>query len=148
MRTGAILAVACGLLTAACTLDPNAYPVESVGNASPTTRGVVLSSRRVTLTDDQAGAATLGGAAGGAIIGASLSRSGAPVGALAGALVGVAVDLNRPKLMGTEYVIRTETGATMTVLQIESEAMPVQQHVMVVYGSPVRVLADTTDAPK
>ena len=143
MKAGAILAVACGLLTAACTLDPNAYPVESVGNASPTTRGVVLSSRRVTLTDDQAGAATLGGAAGGAIIGASLSRNGAPVGALAGALVGAAVDLNRPKLMGTEYVIQTTNGAVITVVQLEPEAIPARQHVVVVYGSPFRVLPDT-----
>jgi len=137
------------LLLASCAskISPQTYSAGSVGQVNRTIAGQVISAREV----DVSGTNGIGGSAGsalGAVGGSSIggtgrdNLAGAIAGAVVGGLVGSAIEANATKQMGMEYVVETSNGNLMTIVQGLSPAFETGQKVLVLYGSPSRVIAD------
>jgi outer membrane lipoprotein SlyB len=143
------------LLTVGCAnkISPQSYSVGSVGQVNRTISGTVISVREV----DVSGTTGTGGSAGfalGAVGGSSLggtgrdNLAGAIGGAVLGGLVGSAIEGNATKQKGIEYVVETENGNLMTIVQGLSPSFESGQRVLVLYGSPSRVIADPRQPKK
>jgi len=121
--------------------------VGSVGQVNRTVPATVISAREV----DIAGTTGVGGTAGtaaGAVVGSAAGNNpranivGAIGGAVAGGLAGAAIESNATRQKGMEYVVETENGNLMTIVQGPEPIFLVKQKVLVLYGSPSRLIAD------
>jgi len=142
-----ILLLAVFLSSCASNISPKTYSVGSVGQVNRTISATVISVRDV----DISGTSRLGGgvgAAAGGIAGSNMGSSGndALLGALAGAVVGglagAAIEENGTQQKGLEYVVETENGNLMTIVQGSNTIFREGQKVLVLYGSPSRIIAD------
>jgi outer membrane lipoprotein SlyB len=143
-----ILVIASALLGGcASNISTTTYSVGSIGQVNRTVSATVISAREV----DVAGTTGVGGNAGtaaGAVVGlgaGSNSRAnivGAIGGAVVGGLAGAAIEANATKQKAIEYVVETENGNLMTLVQGTNSAFSVGQQVLVLYGSPSRLIAD------
>ena len=131
----------------ASNISPKTYSVGSVGQVNRTVSATVISVREV----DVAGTTGLGGGAGsaaGAVAGSNMGSSGrdnllgAIGGTVAGGLAGAAIEGNATKQKGMEYVVETENGNLMTIVQGNDPVFAEKQKVLVLYGSPSRLIAD------
>ena len=137
-----------GLVGCASNVSPNTYAVGSVGQVNRTIAGKIISVREVNI----AGTNNIGGAAGaaagatvGSAAGGNNSRGnivGAIGGAIIGGMIGAAAESSATKQMGVEYVVETENGNLMTIVQGVDLNFQVGQRVLVLYGSQSRVIAD------
>lgn len=149
MRRLALMCIAV-LALFGCTpnISPKTYSVGSVGQINRTVAATVISAREV----DVAGTAGLGGNAGaatGAVIGSAAGGGdartnivGAIGGAVIGGLAGASIESNATKQKGMEYVVETENGNLMTIVQGIYPMFSEGQKVLVLYGSPSRLIAD------
>ncbi|ELC2813573.1 hypothetical protein ABL142_001596 [Salmonella enterica] len=128
-------------------VSPDSYSVGSVGEVNRTVSGTVISARAVNIDGTSGLGATTGaaaGAAGGSAIGggARSNIAGAVGGALVGGIVGAVVENSATKQAGMEYVIQTNNGNLMTVVQGASPMFIVGDKVLILYGNPSRVIKD------
>ncbi|WP_293648990.1 glycine zipper domain-containing protein [uncultured Pantoea sp.] len=137
------------LLVSGCAQDvsPNSYSVGSVGEVNRTIAGIVISARAVNIKGTTAlGGSTgaLAGAAAGSALGGGVRSNivGAVGGAVVGGIAGAVVENSATKQMGMEYVIQTTNGNMMTIVQGISPTFTVGTKVLVLYGSPSRVIQD------
>jgi len=129
-------------------ISPQTYSVGSVGQVNRTVSGSVISVRAVEVT----GSTGVGAAAGsgiGAVIGSAAGGNnsrgnivGAIGGAVIGGIAGAAADSQATKQKGMEYVVETENGNLMTIVQGTDPVFQLGQKVLVLYGSPSRLIAD------
>jgi len=149
MKTLVILGVAIAALGGcASNLSPQTYSVGSVGQVNRTVAATVIGAREV----DIAGTTGVGGGAGmatGAVVGSAAGGNnargnivGGIGGAIVGALAGAAIEANATKQKGMEYVVETENGNLMTIVQGLDTVFAAGQKVLVLYGSPSRLIAD------
>ncbi|ASK91859.1 MULTISPECIES: outer membrane lipoprotein [Xanthomonas] len=137
------------LLLAACApnVRPDSYGVGAVGQVNRTVSGVIVSARLVSIDGTQGGGA-VAGAGMGSLAGSSLGGSGranaagAIGGMVVGAIAGAAAERGVSRTQGREYVVQTENGNLMTIVQGADPELPVGQRVLVLYGSPARVIVD------
>lgn len=128
-------------------VSPNSYSVGSVGEVNRTVAGTVISARSVKI-DGTSGLGAASGAAVGATAGSALGggvRSnivGAVGGAVIGGVAGALAENAMTKQVGMEYVIQTENGNLMTLVQGETPAYAVGAKVLILYGSPSRIVPD------
>lgn len=148
MKRSLLALAALGLLTS-CTpnVRPDSYSVGSVGQVNRTVGGVIVSARLVSIDGSRGGGAMAGGAAG-AVAGSQLGGSdaagavGAIGGLVVGAIAGAALERGATATQGAEYVVETTNGNLMTVVQGPEPMLSPGQKVLVLYGSPARVIAD------
>ncbi|HLZ68059.1 MAG TPA: hypothetical protein VKQ29_17680 [Aliidongia sp.] len=152
--TMAIFRVAAvGLLAIMCAgcqpnVSPDTYSVGAVGQANRTVRGMIISARAVAISGTQSGIGAGAGAAAGGVAGSHLGGNGttAAIGAIggviAGGIVGAMAEDAATRQGGMEYVVQTENGALLTVVQGAQPALSQSQKVLVIYGSRSRVIAD------
>lgn len=132
----------------ASNISPQTYSVGSVGQVNRTVSGIIISARQVDIAGSAsvgAGAGTATGAVVGSAAGGNNSRGnivGAIGGAIIGGIAGAAIEANATKQKGIEYVVETENGHLMTVVQGLDLTFNPGQKVLVLYGSPSRVIAD------
>lgn len=149
MKTFTILGIAIITLVGCATnISPKTYSVGSVGQINRTVSATIISAREV----DVAGTTGLGGGTGSALgavagsgAGGNSSRgniAGAIGGAVIGGLAGAAIEANATKQKGMEYVVETENGNLMTIVQGTDPVFTAGQKVLVLYGSPSRLIAD------
>lgn len=149
MKTIALLITAIVFLAGcASNISPQSYSVGSVGQVNRTVAATVISVREVNV----AGTAGLGGSAGaasGAVVGSAAGGNnsrgnivGAIGGAVVGGLAGAAIEANATKQKGMEYVVETDNGNLMTIVQGMDAPFLVGQKVLVLYGSPSRLIVD------
>jgi outer membrane lipoprotein SlyB len=129
-------------------ISPHTYSVGSVGQVNRSVAATVISVREVDVT----GTSSLGGTTGaltGAVVGSAAGGSnnranavGAIAGAVVGGLAGAAIQANATAQRGIEYVVETENGNLMTIVQGVAQPFPVGQKVLVLYGSPSRLIPD------
>ena len=129
-------------------ISPQTYSVGSVGQVNRTVSATVISAREV----DIAGTAGIGGSAGtaaGAVAGSAAGGNstrgnivGAIGGAVIGGLAGAAIESNATKQKGVEYVVETENGNLMTIVQGTDSIFVTGDKVLVLYGSPSRLITD------
>ena len=137
------------VLLAACApnVRPDSYGVGSVGQVNRTVAGVIVSARPVSIDGTQGGGAMAGAGIGG-VAGSSVGGSGranavgAIGGAVVGAIAGAAAERGASRTQGMEYVVQTDNGNLMTIVQGVDPALPTGQRVLVLYGSPSRVIVD------
>lgn len=132
----------------ASNISPQTYSVGSVGQVNRTVAATVISVREVNV----AGTTGVGGAAGtatGAVLGSSIGGNdgrsnivGAIGGAVIGGIAGAAIEANATKQKALEYVVETENGNLMTIVQGKDAVFAEGQKVLVLYGSPSRLIAD------
>lgn len=134
----------------ACTrnVSVDTYAIGSVGQVNRAIQGAIISARPVKISGNESGVGAASGAGAGAIGGSLLGGdiAGAAVGAIAGAVVGgVAGTLTEKELTkqtGMEYVVRTNNGALISLVQSDDVAFEVNQRVIVVYGTRARIIDD------
>ncbi len=149
-----LMFIMAALITGCTTnINPNTYAVSSVGQVNRSVAGTVVSVRDV----DVAGTSGVGGTAGiaaGATAGSAIGGGtranvlGAIGGALVGGLAGAAIEQSSTKQTGVEYVVQTSTGNLMTIVQGPQPRFSEGAHVLVLYGSPSRLIADPRQASK
>jgi outer membrane lipoprotein SlyB len=132
----------------ASNISPQTYSVGSVGQVNRTISATVISVREVNVAGTTGAGGTAGSAAG-AVLGSSTggndTRSnlvGAIGGAVIGGLAGAAIEANATKQKALEYVVETENGNLMTIVQGKDSVFVEGQKVLVLYGSPSRLIAD------
>lgn len=141
------LALVATLAGCANTTDPSTYSVGSVGQVNRSVPGTVVSARPVTINANTGTGAGVGGVAG-AVAGSSIGGGtrahalGAIGGAVAGALVGAAIEQNGSQLSGIEYVVSTQNGSLLTITQGAEPAFLENDRVIILYGSPARLIKD------
>lgn len=132
----------------AANVSPQSYSVGSVGQINRTVPATVINAREI----DISGTTSLGGATGtaaGAVAGSGAgggSGRGSVLGAIGGAVIGsmagAAIEANATKQKGMEYVVETENGNMMSLVQGNDPIFGIGQKVLVLYGSPSRLIAD------
>ena len=137
-----------GLLMGACTtnISPDTYSVDSVGSVTRSVPGVIVSSRPVNVEGTQkiggVTGAVAGGVAGSAIGGGDRAHALGAIGAaVIGALAGSAIEKGITNQTGIEYVVKTDNGELLTLVQGPSPAFSVGQKVMILYGKRARIVA-------
>jgi outer membrane lipoprotein SlyB len=118
--TTACLALA--LLSGCSQPGVNRYGYQDVGQATAVTFGTVISERPIEITGQNTGVGATAGALGGALGGSYIGHGGGSLaGMLAGAVIaGVAGHMAEQAISdhsGIEYVITTEKGQTLTIVQ-------------------------------
>lgn len=135
---------------AACTqnISPQTYSVGSVGQVNRAISGIIVSARDV----DVSGTSAVGGATGGlagAVAGSAAGGDaragmlGAIGGAVIGSIAGAAIESNATKQKAIEYVVDTENGNLMTIVQGAEPYFSIGSKVIVLYGHPSRIISDT-----
>lgn len=149
MSARALLLASAVLALSGCTanVSPDTYSVGSVGQVNRTVAGTIVSARQVKIDGTTGGGALVGGAAG-VVAGSSLGGSGrsnvigAIGGAVVGSIAGAAIEHGASQQQGVEYVVETTNGNLMTIVQGSVPLIPVGEHVLVLYGSPSRLIVD------
>ncbi len=145
------LVVPLALTASACTQDLSTgrYDPYAVGQVRQVERGVIDSYRWVEIRSERSGVGTAVGVGVGAAAGSSVGRGadgviGAIGGALLGGLIGNSIDKNASKQNGFEYVIRTESGSLVTIVQADKQPLPEGAPVQIIFGRDrSRVILDT-----
>lgn len=148
MRRPLLTASVAAMLTAcAPNVRTDSYSIGSVGQVNRTVGGTVISVRAVSIDGSQGGGAVAGAAAGG-VAGSTIGGSdqaaaiGAIGGLVAGAIAGAASERALSQAKGLEYVVQTENGNLMTVVQGPDPVFSTGTRVLVLNGSPSRIIAD------
>jgi outer membrane lipoprotein SlyB len=129
-------------------ISPQTYSVGSVGQVNRTVSATIISAREVDVAGTTGvgdGAGTAAGAVVGSAAGGNNTRGnivGAIGGAVVGGIAGAAIESNATKQKGMEYVVETENGNLMTIVQGTELIFAAGQKVLVLYGSPSRLIAD------
>lgn len=128
-------------------ISPTSYSVGSVGQINRTISGIVISVRSVEIN----GTSGVGGATGAALgatagsgmgSGGRANLAGGIAGAVVGAIAGAAIENGTTRQGGIEYVVQTENKNLMTIVQGISPTFSINDKVLVLYGSPARIIAD------
>jgi len=142
------LVVAITLLAGcASNISPNAYAPSSVGQVNRSIAATIISVRDVDVSGTSGTGATVGVAAGataGSAIGGGARSNilGAIGGAVIGGLAGAAAEASATKQTAVEYVVQTSNGNLMTIVQGSDPRFEEGYSVLVLYGSPSRIIAD------
>ena len=145
----ALAGIALLLACTACmpSVQPSTYSVGSVGQVNRSIAATVVSARPVTI-DGTTGAGGATGAGLGAVAGSSMGDgtranvAGAIGGAVIGAIAGSALERRGAVGSGAEYVVQTSAGSMMTIVQGGPVEFAAGAKVLVLYGSPARLIPD------
>jgi len=147
------IALPLALFAGACAPNyaSNSYDSRSVGEVRRIERGTIESYRWVEI-NGKTGVGTVAGAGIGAAIGSTVGSGrgkgaedivGAIGGALLGGLIGSSIEKNASKRSGYEYVIRTESGALVSIVQADTQPLPEGAPVLIHFsGTRSRVVFD------
>ena len=128
-------------------VNPDSYSVGAVGQVNRTIAAQIVSVRDVNISGTNsigaAAGAGMGAAAGSSIGGGVRSNvAGAIGGAVIGGIAGAIAQESMTRQQGVEYVVQTQNGNLMTIVQGSSPRFTEGQKVLVLYGSPARIIAD------
>ena len=137
----AALMLPLAMVTTACSqnMSPHSYDSRAVGEARRVERGVIDSYRWVEIQGDSSVGTAVGvgvGAAAGSTVGNSGAENviGAIGGALLGGLIGNSIDKSASKKSGFEYLIRTESGSLISIVQQDRHPFAEGTPVVVVFS--------------
>lgn len=128
-------------------VSPNRYEASEAGVASKVVSGVIIGKRSVKI-DGKSGVGGLAGAGAGAVGGSAIgsgfhgNAAGAIGGAVVGGLVGNAIDKGINTHKAFEYIIKLETGSTISIAQVQQLEFELGQPVLIIYGAMTRIVPD------
>ncbi len=145
-----LLAMPLALVVGACSQNysANSYGSHSVGEVRRVERGFIESYRWVEINSSDQGVGTLAGAGVGAAAGSTIGDGadgiiGAIGGALIGGLIGNSIEKSASKGSGFEYIIRTESGSLVTLVQADETPFAEGTPVNILFsGSRSRIVYD------
>jgi outer membrane lipoprotein SlyB len=129
-------------------ISPDTYAVGSVGQVNRAVKGMIVNARQVNVSGSQSGLGAAAGAGAGGVAGSAIGGAarenivGAIGGAVVGGVIGAMVEEGATRQQGMEYVVETENGSLITVVQGAEPQLVVGQKVIVIYGQRSRVIAD------
>lgn len=149
MRGHILVGAAILALSAGCTpnVRTDSYSIGAVGQVNRTVEATVISARPVNIDGTQGGGAAagaaIGGVAGSAVGGSDRANAvGAIGGLVVGAIAGAAAERSASETRGVEYVVQTINGNLMTIVQGPDPTFGAGTKVLVLYGSPSRIIID------
>ncbi len=132
------------IILTACTpnLGGDDYDVAGVGEISRTSKGVIVSMRKVKLhakDPSKAGTGAIIGAATGGALASTIGKGRGSVvagtlGALAAGFAGHYLEQKATEQFGYEYTVRLDKGAMLTIAQGLKPAMRVGQRILLIEG--------------
>jgi outer membrane lipoprotein SlyB len=140
----ALMVVSAGVVACTPNISPDSYSVASVGQVNRVVKGFIVSVREVKIEGTQTGIGAGSGAVTGAIAGHAVGNDGGMVaiatlgGAVIGGLAGAATEQSLTQQMGYEYVVETDNGALLTIVQGGTKQNK-GQRVLVIYGTKSRL---------
>ena len=143
-----VLGFAISTIGCASNISPKTYSLASVGQVNMTFPGTIVSAREVGIAGSTALGSNAGGLAGAVVGSAAGSQNirgnlvGAIGGAIVGGLAGAAIEANATKQIGIEYIVETEKGKLLTIVQGSDPTFTEGQKVLILFGAPSRVIAD------
>lgn len=136
-----LAAFSCLFSSCARNISSNVYSANSVGEASKTYKGVIISTRQVTVEEherlEENGLGIVGGGIGGAVVGSQIGKGSGNTlaligGAIAGATAGAFAEKALKSQDATEYVVALDNGDAMTVVQAIEPVLTEGQRVFVI----------------
>ena len=121
------------------------YTGADIGRSAQVSYGVVVSMRPVTIQSGQSGVGTFGGAAAGATAGSFIGGDprmrilGAIGGAIVGGLAGSAAEGALSTGQAVEFIIREDTGQTVSVVQTNEENFRPNERIVLTRGARTRI---------
>ena len=121
------------------------YTGADIGRSAPVSYGVIVSMRPVTIQGGQSGVGTFGGAAAGATAGSFIGGDprmrilGAIGGAIVGGLAGSAAEGALSTGQAVEFIIREDTGQTVSVVQTNEENFRPNERIVLTRGARTRI---------
>lgn len=128
-------------------ISPNSYDVACVGEVNRVVHGTVVGMRPVRVNANSGTGAIAGAMAGGAL-GSSLGDGGPAslvtgvVGAVAAGAAGHAIDSEMNSQLGVEYIIRTDSGKMMSIVQGRNIPIRPKDRVFVLLGQESRIVPE------
>lgn len=131
-------------------LDLDRYETSGAGNVNTVSEGVIISARPVTIATEngdvgQLAGGIIGGVAGGQIGDSALTQTiGAVGGAVLGGYLGGKAQEGLSRQAGLEYIVKLDSGKTITLTQGDDVKFSVGQSVYVLdadYGERARIIA-------
>lgn len=142
------ISVLTALLTAcAPNVSPNTYVGAEVGVSSRVIPAVVVSMRQVSIDNETkmgGGAGIAAGGLAGSAIGNGVAASGVAAvgGAVIGGLLGHEMDKAINQRTGFEYIVKTQKGHLVSLVQEKDLKLHVGQRVLILYGVMTRIIPD------
>ncbi|MCX7382842.1 MAG: glycine zipper 2TM domain-containing protein [Alphaproteobacteria bacterium] len=140
------LCVAANLAACAPANTNTTYTSADIGRTAQIAYGVIVSMREVRLQGQPTGVGTVGGAAAGAVAGSYIGGRdpranvlGAIGGAIIGGLAGNAVEGAASTGTAVEFIIREDTGHTISVVQTNEEQFRPGERVVLTRGARTRI---------
>lgn len=124
------------------------YTQADIGRTAEVSYGVIVSMRPVAVQGHY-GVGALGGAAAGGVAGSFIGGDpranilGAIGGALIGGLVGAGVEQSATSGQAMEFIIREDSGQTISVVQTNEEAFQPSERVVLTRGARTRIARAT-----
>ncbi len=147
------LALGAGLVACAPSNTNTTYSGAAIGRAGYVSQGVIISMRDVVVTSPSSGVGTAVGVGAGGVAGSALGggvRSnilGGIGGAVVGGLIGYAVDNQINRGTATEFILREDSGATISVVQTNEDRFAIGERVMIIRGDRTRLARPGGYAP-
>lgn len=146
MIAGACLAALLALGACAGPRNTNTtYTPADIGRSAQVSYGVIVSMRPVTIQGHGGGVGTLGGAAAGGVAGSFIGGDprtnilGAIGGAIVGGLAGTAMERSATTGEAMEFIIREDSGQTVSVVQSNEERFQPGERVVLTRGARTRI---------
>ena len=121
------------------------YTGADIGRSAQVSYGVIVSMRPVTIQGGQSGVGTFGGAAAGATAGSFIGGDprmrilGAIGGAIVGGLAGSAAEGALSTGQAMEFIIREDSGQTVSVVQTNEENFQPNERIVLTRGARTRI---------
>jgi len=145
LAAAACLAALVGMTACAPRNTNTTYTGADIGRTAQVSYGVIVSMRPVSIQGGESGVGTLGGAAAGAAAGSFIGgdpRSniiGAIGGAIIGGIAGRAVESGVTAGQAMEFIIREDSGQTISVVQTNEEDFRPSERVVLTRGARTRI---------
>ena len=156
-RAGALAAVLAAVLGVAACAPHNTnttYTGQDIGRTASVSFGTIVSTRPVVVQSQGTGVGALGGAAAGGVAGSFIGNNdvrgnilGAIGGAVIGGLVGNAVEGQVGQGQAVEFIIREDTGQTISVVQTNEENFQPGERVVITRGARTRLARGAPPLP-
>ncbi len=136
----------CGLTACAPVNTNSTYSSYDIGRTANLSYGVIVSMRNVEVQGQPTGIGTMGGVAVGATTGSLLGRGdpragivGVIAGAIVGGIAGSAIEASANTGYAVEFIIREDSGQTISVVQTNEDGFRPGERVVMTRGARTRL---------
>ena len=151
---GCVLAALFGVAACAPQNTNTTYSGQDIGRAASVSFGTIVSMRPVAVQGEGTGLGAIGGAAAGGVAGSFIGNNdvrgnilGAIGGAIVGGVVGSAVEGGLSQGQAVEFIIRDDSGQTISVVQTNEENFQVGERVVITRGARTRLARGAPPSP-